>query len=354
MPAKQAYVLPDDLRFLASDDIAAEHKTILLQAFSERQRDERAAQTAGVKEAEAARLTRLQFWHNTPLVTAAVGVITIAAQFGSAYFLSNQTGALEIEQARTEFSFRVMEAELAKIDPLKADQRAEVLLFLTKVGVLNGLNTVELEKYALNPTSIPSTIGQPSYDLPRPTDIVGQTRAANLLYQVAVEELNADVDEVASSDRVAKYWAALSLSYTGADVEVPWSGAFTGWLIIATGNPDAIDVSPSNVRTFQRGKVLGAALSEEEMPLPGDIVYYVQNPEDIAKAKAGEENLRGTSGVVHEIEGATIRFIAGNTGNGIRIVERPLNDARLLGYLRIGKTSLPAEPQEDAAPSTDP
>jgi hypothetical protein len=170
--------------FLKDSDLSPEHKTLLLQNALEMERDKRKAALAAEGTSEAAKFERLKFWHNTPLVVALVGTLTIAAQFASGYLLSNQTGTLAADQDKREFAYRILETELGKIDPEKADQRANALLFLAKAGVLDGLNVAELEKIATSPKDanskdtprIPSTIGftnKPNYDLPTPSDFVG-------------------------------------------------------------------------------------------------------------------------------------------------------------------------------------
>lgn len=338
--------LPAELAFLVNEAIPTELRSLMLQAHVEREKDERAAAINAPKQIEEAKLSRLTFWHNTPLVVALVGVITLTAQFASTYFLSNQTSAQDVAQDRREFSYRIMETELGKTDPLDAEQRANTLLFLAKAGVLDGLNVVALEQIALGATqpeasvSIPSTIGQstPIYDLPLPAVDPGQTAAANQLHILAVTELNADVDELESADRVATYWSALDEPLPGVDATTPWSGAFIAWLVRQVGNPDGLALSAAHMTTFYSGRSLGIMLGPDEPPLPGDIVYYVRSDADAATVLSEGRFVPGTAGVVHEVVDGVVTSIGGNVGNGIRLMEHPLDNPQLLGYLRIGRT----------------
>jgi predicted negative regulator of RcsB-dependent stress response len=197
----------DEFPFLKDPELQPEYKKIFLEKFLE----ERARREQGADKRAADQLERLKFWHNTPLVVALVGTITIFANAFVGYFQSKQTTAnsITIKQVESllsdsqkrsdaererqlaklksdlqetaskadaarvatkeerDFAYRIVETELAKSGDTRA--RATVLLFLVRAGVLNSLNRDELQKMALedlqgakNPGQavIPPTLGR--------------------------------------------------------------------------------------------------------------------------------------------------------------------------------------------------
>jgi D-alanyl-D-alanine carboxypeptidase-like protein len=102
-------------------------------------------------------LERRKWWWSTPVAIALTGLITIAANFGVSYWtaaqkqhLDDQTGDSDAKRkaaaAEREFQYRIVERELTQDKPEK--DRARVLLFLVRSGVLNGLNATELRQMA--------------------------------------------------------------------------------------------------------------------------------------------------------------------------------------------------------------
>lgn len=322
--------------YLLDDKLSPEHKTMLLQADIESGKDAR--QTG--KEREAASLERLKFWHNTPLVVALVGVITIAAQFGSSYFLSDQTGDIGAEQRKREFAYKIMETELSKTQD--TDERAKVLLFLAKAGVLDGLNVAELEKLAADVEAIPTTIGQgiPSYNEPLPESVAGQTPTGNTLHTLAVEELNRNIEENASLDRVRAYWSVLPADQAvNADATLPWGAVFISWLIHQTGNPDGLAMTPDSVGLWRSATSRGLTLVTPDDVLPGDVAIYAQSAANTEKLRAGGFG-PGAACIVHKVAGTMIDCIMGNIRNAVRIQPQDRQSDRLIGYFRVGtKTS---------------
>lgn len=240
--------LPKDLDFLGDADLDAETRTALLQARLEERRSEREAAekeaeralererlandahekeqartfererlAKDAQEKEQARtLEQKRFWHNTPLMLALVGTISVLANGIVAYVQSSHTtvqtvtlkefeaklkesekrsddsreqqltllkqqiaqASSDADAKRTaskeerEFAFKIIEKELSKAGDTTS--RATVLLFLVRAGVLNSLNRAELEGMAeadiRNAGEDPSKIGIPP-TLGRPTPL---------------------------------------------------------------------------------------------------------------------------------------------------------------------------------------
>jgi len=94
---------------------------------------------------------------STPLAIALTGLITIGANFGANYWIADQKQKLDDQSgdseakrkaaaAEREFQYKIVERELTQDKPEK--DRAKVLLFLVRSGVLNGLNATELRQMA--------------------------------------------------------------------------------------------------------------------------------------------------------------------------------------------------------------
>jgi hypothetical protein len=205
--------LPSEFAFLKDPAVDTDVKKILLEGLLQEKAESRAA-TLKNRESEASQeLEKKRFRHNTPLVLALVGTISVFANGIVTYVLASRTATDAItmkqlearllesekrsEDARTqeftklkqqlteqaaeaeskraatkderEFAFKIIERELAKSTDTVG--RAEVLLFLARAGILNSLNRVELEEMALvditsagkapAQVGIPSTFGLP-------------------------------------------------------------------------------------------------------------------------------------------------------------------------------------------------
>jgi hypothetical protein len=108
-------------------------------------------------QSETNQLERRKWWWSTPAAVALTGLITIAANFGVSYwtaaqqhYLTDQTGDSDAKRkaaaAEREFEYRIVERELTQDKPEK--DRARILLFLVRSGVLNGLDAKELRQMA--------------------------------------------------------------------------------------------------------------------------------------------------------------------------------------------------------------
>jgi len=168
----------DGLEFLTDDRLDNQVKASLLQGVLEQRRYMR----------EAAE--RKRWWHNSPLVLAIVGIVSVLASGAIAYIQGNRTdsatltlkefesklntqtavlttelaknkaasdAALENSKRMQDFEYRVIEKLLDKSDA----ERANVLLSLVRAGMLIGLNQEESKKMAapLNIEGAASQVG---------------------------------------------------------------------------------------------------------------------------------------------------------------------------------------------------
>jgi hypothetical protein len=330
--------LESELAFLRDKELDVElKKSMLDKIFQER------------KDARDLALERKKFWHNTPLVVALVGTITIGANLLSSFVLNTQTSQTDASKDERQFAFGVINQELAKSTDLRA--RAEVLLFLVRAGVLNSLNRDELEKMAtadlqrlnIPPESvgIPPTVGSlsapPDYSLPTPEKSSEQTDAATRLLVAAIGEINKDVEENISFDIVKTYWSAVESPSITPDPSVPWSGAFLAWLISQAGNPNKLPMTASNIAIWNAGVKKGLTfLPGEEKVLPGDLFFISRSVSDVEVLRSGNAaSSPAHSGVVYSVNGDVFATIEGNIGNAIRQRETSITDAKLIGFLRI-------------------
>jgi len=122
------------------------------------------------------RQLELKKWRwSTPLAVALAGAITIAMNFGFDYWRARQAQELKesasnsdalrrAESATREFEFRIVDRELSQNK--SESERAGVLLFLVRAGVLKDLNVDALKDMAeksLRDNNIdPGSIGVPS------------------------------------------------------------------------------------------------------------------------------------------------------------------------------------------------
>jgi hypothetical protein len=150
---------------------------------------------------------------------------------------------------------------------------------------------------------------------------------------VAVEEINADVDELNSASHIEKYWTALGLKM---DTSLPWSGVFVAWAIKQVDNPDGIKLSASNIQMYRSARSLGLRVSSGKPPLPGDIAFYVRTRTDLDQVDT-DALFPSAIGIVHEVTDQTVTLINGNSYNAIRLTERARSDPLLVGYIRLGK-----------------
>ncbi|SFO74232.1 hypothetical protein SAMN05216330_104451 [Bradyrhizobium sp. Ghvi] len=202
-----------EFSFLKDRDLEPEIKKILLENLLKEKAQKPLLNEELAERRATLRLEKLKFWHNTPLVVALVGLVTIGANAVVGYFQTRQAaansiaikqleatiseaqGASESERARQfeklktdlqestaraeatrkaskeerDFAYKIIQDELAKSEDIKG--RAAILLFLVRAGVLSSLNRSELEQMASAdlkaPTSsdaqIPLTLGRPYF-----------------------------------------------------------------------------------------------------------------------------------------------------------------------------------------------
>lgn len=194
---------------------------------------------------------------STPLAIALTGVITIGANFAADYWKTlqkqtydTQSGDFEARRKATaaerEFEYRIVERELSQDKPEK--ERAKVLLFLVRSGVLNGLNASELRQMAQDALDDKGTVGVPSLGVARqdlatfcktgsqtsagsPTELSDEEWLANNLVEVSIPQLKKFIgDRKVRFNRIA----AKALQDAFAEIEnkgmldlvVSWDGAF--------------------------------------------------------------------------------------------------------------------------------
>jgi len=157
--------------------------------------------------ATANQLERRKWWWSTPIAIALTGLITIAANFAVSYWtavqkqhLDNQTGDSDAKRkaaaAEREFEFRIVERELTQDKPEK--DRARVLLFLVRSGVLKDLNAKELRQMAEDTLNEKAGAGIPSLGALR-QNMDARRIVCNIPYQAA-SQTSADI----SADWLAK------------------------------------------------------------------------------------------------------------------------------------------------------
>jgi hypothetical protein len=204
--------LPNEFNFLTEPSLDPEIKKILLAGLLEDKRHAR-DNDLKAKEAQASQaLEQKKFWHNTPLMLALVGTISVFANGLVAYVqavrttsdtitlkeleaklkesedrskadrerqlsalkqqLNQEASEADAKRGATkeerEFAFKIIERELGKTGD--SQSRAEILLFLVRAGIVNSLNRTELEKMALveiqrtggnaQQVGIPATLGR--------------------------------------------------------------------------------------------------------------------------------------------------------------------------------------------------
>lgn len=331
----------DALAFIKDEGIPIELRTILLQDHLAEQAARRERRDSSEQRKLEQQQKRLEFWHNTPLVVALVGVITISANGAVSWLQSDQAADASAIQAQRQFSYETITSELSKTDD--QTERANVLLFLTKVGILQGLDSEALADIAQNTAetatvTIPATVGRfvpPSYDEPVPDDVVGQTDAANALLKLAVAELSNDVDEFNQKEAIDKYWAVVPDAHSlDEQTRSLWSAAFLSWAVDAVGNPDGLALSAAHHRMWQSALDNQTAILPPAKPLPGDMAFFTRGGSGQAARDGGL--WFGLAGVVKDVTADGLTMIVGNADDGLRLVDRRFDDDQLVGYVRLG------------------
>jgi hypothetical protein len=204
----------EGLDFLSDPALDPEIKKLLLAGVFEERRQKRDIAQRSEDSKTSQEIERKRFWHNTPLMLALVGTISVFASGLVAYVQAARTTsdtitlkelegklkesegrssaererqiaqlrqqwsqeASEAEARRTAtreeraFEFKIIEQELAKTGEPAA--RAQVLLFLVRAKIVTSLDRDELQKMAIaeyksatgkepGPSGIPPTLGSP-------------------------------------------------------------------------------------------------------------------------------------------------------------------------------------------------
>ncbi|OCP05795.1 MULTISPECIES: hypothetical protein [unclassified Ensifer] len=125
---------------------------------------------------------------STPLAVALTGLITLTGNFIFDYLRADNQASIAAISARQQFQYKILEKELA--DKKTEVERAKVLLFLVRIGVLDQLNQPEIEKIALAALPPDSPVGIPSLrsgEVRQYLNAVGRADIAGLLSDRAIE-----------------------------------------------------------------------------------------------------------------------------------------------------------------------
>jgi hypothetical protein len=164
----------------------------------------------------------------------------------------------------------------------------------------------------------PEAPPRPNYSVVAPPRSARQTEKAYKLLQLAVEEINKNVDRQNTPDRIMEYWRATP--FGNSSVSTPWTAAFMSWLIKQVA-PDEMKLSPMVGQLWDEARAKHLALRADETPLPGDIMVF------------GVNGSPAHVGVVFGVSDDRIVAIAGNVQGAIHL--RPYNRSGIIGYFRL-------------------
>jgi len=259
---------------------------------------------------------------NPTVLVALIGVVgTVLAGILQAF---NSTS---LERARLRSTLITKAIELPS-----REESVKYLQFLRDTKLVEGIDA-PIERYVERPDKVPSvsteySLQNPEVDLelrsaPLPTD-AGSQRGLRAL-QRAVAELNAGAREFGQNGGpwVAKYFAPTSLaSEVGTARGLPWVMVFVNWCFTEDGKTP-FKYSPSVRAVFADFKARGWLLKPDELPKPGDIVFW------------GHGRQSGSAAIVHHVSGDSLYTIAGNVGNLVQGTVHPLRKDTLLGFGRV-------------------
>lgn len=187
------------------------------------------------------------------------------------------------------------------------------------------------------PSANPSSpFNRPNYNLPIPPQNPLQTKAATKLLSFAVAEINRNVHEEATAERVMEYWRAIP-SFNAPDIRMPWNAALLSWLIRESGNSDNLTMSPAGIAIWRDALAKKLTFLPNEKPvLPGDIVIYLRgSAENLEEARAGKGSFTPTgNGVVYSSSADKFSSIEGNVGNAIRLLNHAMTE-KIVGFIRL-------------------
>jgi hypothetical protein len=255
--------------------------------------------------------------------------------------LTRSDGQLRIENSKAEAA-RILEV-IKTADPEKA---AVNLAFLLDAGLIaDDARRAALKTFLDNrkpgegpsipPTGAAAPFSRPNYNLPRPPENPSQTKAATRLLGIAVGEINRNVDEDATAERIMHYWSAVP-SYSNPDVRTPWNATFLSWLIREAGNNDNLLLAPTGI-IWRDALAKNLTFAPNEKPvLPGDIVIYLRGrAENLEEVRAGKGSFTSTgNGVVYSSSADKFAAIEGNVGNAIRLHEHLMTE-KIVGFIRL-------------------
>jgi hypothetical protein len=263
---------------------------------------------------------------------------------------SNEQIKLEREKAEGQLRIENSKAEAARIleviktaDPEKA---AVNLAFLLDAGLIaddarkEALKTFLKNRKPGEGPSIPpvgaASFSRPNYNLPIPPENPSQTKAATRLLSLAVAEINRNIDEEVTAERILQYWRAIP-SFSAPSVQMPWNAAFLSWLIRESGNKDNLVMSASGIAIWRDALAKKLTFVPNEKPvLPGDIVVFLRaGAENLEEVRAGKVSFTPTgNGIVYSSSADKFSVIEGNVGNAIRLHEHLMTE-KIVGFIRL-------------------
>ena len=306
-----------------------------------------------LKEREADQRSRDQRggrWTN-PLVLAVLAA-ALAATGNALVAWINGSAQRELENGRLIGQQKIEEAKaeaqriLEVIKTGDPDKAAENLEFLLKAGLISDdarrtalANFLEKRSPGQGPSTpspVPQPLGTPpNYKVPLPSHNPAQTAAATRLLELAVTELNRNVDESTSLARIAEYSKAAGSTGNLRG----WSGAFISWLLKESGSGELIKLSGSNLVLWNDARKKGLTYIPNEKPmLPGDIVVFVMlagRDVQIADVRSGTvSGVSAHAGVILSLKPDTFVSIEANVGNALNLREHKVTD-QIVGFIRV-------------------
>lgn len=283
-----------------------------------------------------------------PAAIGAVSAIMVSCTGG--YFSVEKEsvthrGARELEQQK--FSYELIRKALA--EPKRIDQ-ANALLLLVDFGLLPNLNAASIRDYAnrekerINkdpeaPSILPrlgaSLLDIPQYNERMPAS--GGTKAGRALLEVALGELNRGVHELRDGERVREYLREAGLP-APLEIDAPWSGAFLYWALNKSGNPERFPRTALNYTLWKHAHDRKLTFMPHSKAVqPGDIaVWFRGGPAGVEAIRRGSSFAGAMHiGIVHGVEGENFAVISGNARDAVRLSRHRLQDASLVGFVRL-------------------
>ena len=324
-----------------------------------------AAHEMALKDRELESKLRDQRWARwlNPLVLAifaaalaAAGNASLAYINGSAQRSLEETRSdkqleLEREKAVIQKTLEETKAETSRIleviktgDPDKAVTNLKFLLeagLITDEGRKKSLKEFLANRKPGEGPSIPAAgaaalFNRPNYKLPVPPENTSQTKAATRLLALAVAEINRNVDEEVTAERIMQYWRAIP-SFTSPSIQMPWNAAFLSWLIRESGNNDDLPMTAAGIALWRDALAKKLTFVPNEKPvLPGDIVMFLRgSAENLEEVRAGKGSFTPTgNGIVYSSGADKFSAIEGNVGNAIRLHDHVMTE-KIVGFIRL-------------------